>query len=240
VDRQGATRRSALFDVTPATKQKDAAGLGALAYAYREGDQSTLDCVPDQRLLKIVSEALVRPQAFFEWVCSVSKSQGATDIIHSARRYLTAATWEWDKACILAGALLATLAELPTIEHGGMPLEEFPYWVALDKHTPEGKAVLSDVAKEIKSSYRRLIWANFYCESARVNRLLFSPWWDAERTWRLRRAGLSWDEAEELWSRAAPLIRQRLEEKAAALRKLVDVVAPQSARPDLLLAGSVS
>lgn len=231
IDRELSSKRTALLSVTEAAKQKDAAGLGALAHAYQEGDQSMADCVPDRRVLRIVSEALGRPGAFFDWVLGQSRSQQTTDVIRSAHRYLPAATWQWDRACILAGALLATIGDMPTIEPADAPSEEFPYWVALDKHTPEGKVALAEVAKQVNSSYRRLIWASFYCESARVNRLLSSPWWDAERTWRLRRAGLSWDAAVELWSHARPLIHQRLEVEAAALKKFVDTVPSPYATP---------
>lgn len=224
IGRELSSKRTALLSVAKAAKQKDAAGLGALAHAYQEGDQSMADCIPDRRALRIVSEALGRPGAFFEWVLHQSRSQQTTDVIRSAQRYLPAATWHWDKACILAGALLATDGDMPAIEPADAPLEEFPYWVALDKHTPEGKVALAEVAKQVNSSYRQLIWASFYCESTRVNRLLSSPWWDAERTWRLRRAGLSWDTAEELWSRARPLMHQHLEAEAAALKKFVDAV----------------
>lgn len=199
-------------------------GLSALAYAYQEGDESMVDCVPDRRILRIVSEALQRPRGFFGWILSQNRAQRTADVIRSAQRYLSAATWQWDKACILAGALLATTGDMPTIESADTPSGEFPYWVALDKHTPEGKVALAEVAKQVNSSYRRLIWASFYCESACVNRLLPSPWWDAERMWRLQRAGLSMNAAEELWSRARPLVRQRLERGAASLKKFVETV----------------
>ncbi len=225
------SKRTAILAVTNATKQKDAAGLGALAYAYGEGDKSMLDCVSDSHLLKLVSEALRRPSDFFEWVFRQSKSQQATDLIHSAQRYLAAATWQWDKACILAGALLAASGDMPPIEPASTPLDEFPYWVALDKHTPEGKVALREVAKEINLSYRQLIWANFYCESARVNRLSPSPWWEAEKKWRLRRAGMSLDTAQEIWYRARPLVAERLEAEAAALKKCVDKGPLQYAIP---------
>ena len=46
-----------------------------------------------------------------------------------------------------------------------------------------------------------------------------SPWWDAEKTWQFRRAGLSVSGAEELWSRARDLVREQLEEGPAALKK---------------------
>lgn len=221
VTREPSSKREALLRVCRASKQKDAAGLGALAHAYQEGDQSMLDCVPDRHIVKLASEALSRPKAFFSWVLGQSRGQASTSAILAAQRYLSAATWQWDKACILAGALLSTLGDMPAINPGEVPSGEFPYWVALDKHTPEGKAVLHQVAKEMNMSYRSLIWASFYCESASVNRLLASPWWDAEKTWRLRRAGLTLEAAEELWSRARPRVTERLEAGAAALKEFV-------------------
>jgi hypothetical protein len=222
IDRELSSRRVALLNVTKAAKQKDAAGLGALAYAYHEGDTSMLDCVPDERMLRMVSEALERPKASFEWALGESRSQRARKIIHAARQYLPAATWPWDKACILAAALLASRSEIPRIESADTTAEHFPYWVALDKHTAEGKLALREVAKLLETTYRRLIWASFYYESARVNRLLSSPWFDAERFWRLRRAGLSLESAKELWSRAQPLVRQHLEAEALSLKELVE------------------
>jgi hypothetical protein len=222
IDRALSSKRNALLSVTKSAKQKDAAGLGALAYAYQEGDQSMLDCVPDRHVLKIVSEALKRPSGFFGWVLGQSTAQRTSDVIWSAQRYLPAATWQWDKACILAGALLATIGDMPRIEAAETPSGEFPYWVALDKHTPEGKTALTEIAKQTNSSYRQMIWASFYYESACANRLLPSPWWDAERLWRLRRAGLSLEAAEELWSRARPLVRERLTGRAASLKDFVE------------------
>ncbi|MCI0720794.1 MAG: hypothetical protein L0338_17770 [Acidobacteria bacterium] len=232
ISRELSSKRAALLGVTNAAKQKDAAGLGALAYAYQEGDQSMLDCVPDPSILRIVSEALQRPRAFFKWVLGQSRARRVGDVISSAERYLSAATWQWDKACILAGAVLATIGDMPTIESVGPTSGDFPYWVALDKHTPEGKVALAEVAKQVHTSYRRLIWASFYYESACVNRLLTSPWWEAEKTWRLRRAGLSPSEAGELWSRASSLVRERLLREAASLKVLVET-APSS--PDIAI-----
>jgi len=222
VDRDLTSKQNALLKVTNSAKQKDAASLGALAYAYHEGDHSMLGCVPEPHDIRIISEALNRPAAFFVWVFGESNSQWTRQVIRSAERYLAAATWQWDKACILAGAFLATKDSVSTFETSGVQTKEFPYWVALDKHTPVGKVALREVSEELNSSYRKLIWASFYFESALVNQLLPSPWWEAEKTWRLRRAGLSVEAAEELWSSARPLVRRRLEAEAMRLKHLVE------------------
>ena len=223
LDRGRSIQRDVLAEVARSPKQKDAAGLGALAYAYREGDTSTLACVPDKRTLQIVAEALGRPNEFFQWVLNESESQSSIDVIRAAQRYLPTATWAWDKTCMLAGALLAT---------AGVPLlpvtspitgsTDFPYWTALDKHTDEGKVVLRDVARTMKVSYRQLIWASFYCESTRVNELRPSLWFAAERKWRLGRAKLTDEAAQGLWAEASILVRERLEDGARALRHLVE------------------
>jgi hypothetical protein len=217
-----ASKRTALRRVTEAAKQKDAASLGALAYAYSEGDESMLNHVPDRYFLRLISEAVRRPTGFFDWITGEAKTQESIDVIRCARQYLAAATWPWDKACILAGALLSTVSHIPRIEPAEPPTEPFPYWVALDKHTPEGKGALTAIAKQIGSSYRQLIWADFYFESTCVNQLLSSPWWEAEKTWRMRRAGLSLDQAEELWCRARPLVSLSLRGKADSLKAFVE------------------
>jgi hypothetical protein len=226
IDNEPASKRRALLNVTRATKQKDAAGLGALAYAYGEGDNSMLDLIPDHNMLRKVSDALKEPSSFFEWINEQPSLERSKEIIRVARQYLSVATWPWDKATILAGALLSTI-NVPPIEILPRPSEEFPYFVALDKHTPQGKVALHEIAKNEKVSYRQLIWASFYFESARVNMLLPSPWWEAEKKWRLRRTGLSLTLAENLWARVRPLVSQHLETEAVSLKKLVEP-APHS------------
>ncbi len=219
LNRDPESRVAALAHVTRAVKQKDAAGLGALSFAYHEGDTSAVDHVPNAWAVRVVSEALERPVQFFSWATSQAPTKTSVDVIEAARRYLAAATWGWDKACILAGAFLAATGEVPTCDDGQPPDCDFPYWVALDKHTPDGKEVLRQLGIELGVSYRHLIWAGFYFESATVNSLSASPWFEAERAWRLKRAGLSLASGAELWSRVRSILPQRLHEAAQTLRK---------------------
>jgi hypothetical protein len=222
IERDISSKLSSILNVTRSEKVKDAAGLGALAHALSEGDRSTERFVPDIRLLKFVAEALKRPPAFFDWAFGQAKDEFSKTVVSTAKKYLPVATWQWDKACILAGALLAISGERPQITDYETPTVEFPFWIALDKHTPIGKIALSDIAKEIGSSYRQLIWASFYCESTSSSYLKASPWWDAEKSWRLNRAGMTLDDTEKLWSRASPLVRARVEPEAKMLKGLVD------------------
>jgi hypothetical protein len=211
------SKRRALHQVARATKYKDAAGLGALAYAYSEGDESTLEVACDRSALKIVAHAIQRPVDFFRWVSRECSSESGRDVVKTAELYLAAATWPWDKACIIAGALLAATKGVPAVLPGKCFDEKFPYWVALDKHTEIGKSVIRDVAKVLGVTYRQLMWTSFYCESTRVNSLDPSPWFESEASWRLNRAGLTIASANELWCKGQSLVTQRLETEAAAL-----------------------
>jgi len=218
--------RNPLLRISAAAKQKDGAALGALGYAFHEGDDSMLDCVPDPATLKIIAQGLDRPVPFFEWIWEQNKRDTDNRIVLAAQKYLSAATWPWDKACIMAGALLSANQDIPEIEYVQEPKQDFPFWIALDKHTPEGKAMLNMAASHLNWSYRQLIWASFYCESAKVNGLVQSSWWEAEKIWRLRRVGLTIDSAEELWSRARGMIRDGLAEESISLQMTLEDVSP--------------
>lgn len=212
----------ALREVSQSIKHKDAAGLGALGFAFSEGDRTTLHAVPDDWHVRMVAEALARPAAFFDWATKRAHEPKAVSIIEAAKRYLSAATWGWDKACIVAGALLAATLPIPECSPIKPPSHGFPYWVALDKHTPAGKEVLQQAATRLGIAYRQLIWAGFYFESAAVNSLAASPWFEAERRWRLARAGLTVEQGAELWERARPSVAELLEKRAAALSASVE------------------
>lgn len=213
-----------LLLVTHALKQKDAAGLGALAYAYHEGDKSMISWLADERPLQHIAEALDNPDSFFARIQSKCATDKQLAIVLAARRYLAAATWGWDKACILAGAFLASSSELPSTTatrpepHGR---GEFPFWVALDKHTPQGKEALRVVSSSLGLPYRQVIWSSFYLESAFTDALTESPWWKAEMEWRLGKTGLTVESAKELWKRAQQPLRKELAAKAEQLRELI-------------------
>ena len=224
LERGAESKIAALLRVTKAVKQKDAIGLGAMAYAYHEGDQSVLEGLESTTAVRIVSEALSRPPAFFEWALSQKMDAERERVVKAAKAYLAAATWGWDKTCILAGAYFAATHELPKVRNAS-PLVEgiFPYWVALDKHTPQGKAALHKVARGFGISYRKLIWAGFYFEGAKVNALEISPWWEAERTWRLQKAGMTVDSAAALWDQIRPALEHEIGPEAAKLKQIAEV-----------------
>jgi hypothetical protein len=219
LDRGEQSKIDALISAAVAIKNKDAAGLGALAFAYHEGDASMESQIEQMRHIRLVSEALDRPKDFFGWALEQCTDESQRRVVLAAQKYFAAATWGWDKTCILAGALLAIVQGVPRLARAiDPPQTEFPFWVALDKHTPRGKEALRNVADRLGQTYRRLIWASFYVESTVTNSMSDSPWWEREKRWRLQKAGLTIESAIELWEDAWPLIRDELAPDAAELR----------------------
>ncbi len=227
---------SALIDTSSNRKSKDAAGLGTLAYSLSEGDESVLSGRSTDVHVKRIATGISDPKAFWtdlshdatgEVFCFVENS-------HSAYRK---AGWPWDRAFIQAAAYLAVLADaLPEPIQVDEPAvdRDFPFHVALDKHTPQGKFALRTLSKDIGVSYRQLNWVSFYCESALVNDRSPSPWWKMEVTWRLGKVGLSPHQASQLWEIARPKFQQLLEQEAADLEQHIgDTECPEYSHADI-------
>ena len=213
---------SSLAQIASMSKQKDAAGLGALAFAHHEGDRSMLDLVPDAATLRFVSGGLGRPERFLESALTARNSEKRYKIVGAAHQYLRSATWGSDRATILAAGFLASRAEVTECVPAITFTSEFPYWVTFDRHTERGKGVLRDLGLEFRVSYRQLLWTEFYFESAKVNSLFESPWWHAEKKWRLRREGLSLEVAAALWEKMQPILIDRLDSDANELRSRIE------------------
>lgn len=213
-------RIACLCRVARATKAKDAAGLGSLAYAYAE-DDSSIQAEPgiDQQALRFIANAIENPEQFWAWAEPQCTEEIQTQIVNTARQAHRKGGWPWDRAFMLAAAYLAVTEPIPEIDiFPDDPPDEFPFWIALDKHTPHGKGAIRQVAQEFKVSANQLMWASFYCESARTNQCIDSPWWHAERRWRLGKAGLTVDRALSLWGKVRPSIEAILAEESKRLR----------------------
>ncbi len=217
-------QRQAIVDklsaVARCRKLKDAAGLGTLAFALSTGDKSVLTGRSEDVHIQGLCEAILQPQAY--WMGVARRSGGSMlRFVENANAAYRKAGWPWDRAFIQASVYLAVLKDgiPPTSDAvdrlgGG----DFPFYVALDKHTGEGKVALRMVSQEIGVSYRLLNWVSFYCESGRVNDRHPSPWWKREVDWRLAKVGLTPHEAEAIWNGARSRFMELLNDEARVLR----------------------
>ena len=146
----------------------------------------------------------------------------------AAKKAFRGGGWPWDRAFMLASAYLAVTGGVPTLSCAPSPAEQWPIWVALDKHTPEGKQAIADAAKAAGIPVQHALWSSFYFESALNNAADPSVWWAREIKWRLARLGLRYSEAQQLWSHLRPLVAEKLRTPAMELQAhLASGAAPE-------------
>ncbi len=211
-----------LIRVTQSVKAKDAAGLGVLAYALSEGDSSMLSNIPEDQHIQNVYEAIKKQEDFWNWAIQQCSSDDEKQFIAFSLKAYRRGGWPWDRALIQAAAYLAVTKGIPqTLISKQLPLE-VPFWVGLDKHTPQGKKAFINAAKNLGISARLLSWISFYLESARVNDITNSYWWSKEYQWRLGQLGLNYDKARIIWDKAQPVIIKILAEETKSLQVHLD------------------
>ena len=209
---------AALVKVARSVKAKDATGLGFLAYALSEGDQSVLAGSSEDRHIKIVSNAVRRPDEFWNWVVqSVPGSRGKT-LVENARRFRHSGLPR-DRAVIQAAAYLAASGDIPASQLASKNKGAFPYWVALDMHTPQGRRVLKDVARDLHIPLKQLEWTLFYFEGAQTNDSVISIWWDRSCSWYFDKIGLPLEEAHLIWEPARVQVVDALTEDSQQLHR---------------------
>jgi hypothetical protein len=192
---------AALIKVTRSTKFRDAAGLGYLASALNKGDTAVLNGTSDDKHVKIIADAIKRPDDFWKWIVARKKSDEQAALVDNAMHFKREGLPR-DKAVILAAAYLAIIEKIPSRSQQSPPDQAFPYWVAFDKHTLEGKLALRDVARDLHIPPSQLEWTCFYFEGAKTNGEIPSKWWDRNCRRHFQKVGLPIEEAHLLWEPA--------------------------------------
>ncbi len=216
-----------LSKLANSVKFKDAAGLGSLAYALSEGDRSVLTGCEGDDTIRRICEAITGANTYWEWAISKCSNTHEARLVEHAEKAYRKGGWPWDKAFIQATAYLAIMDGLPRLYTVPNSEVKFPFWVALDKHTPQGKAALHKIAKETRFPWRQLNWVSFYCESGCVTKKHEpSRWWDKEVKWRLGKVGLSFEAAEAIWAKVQSIFIEILEEESTRLEQHIGDSVP--------------
>jgi len=219
-----------LSQIARSIKFKDAAGLGSLAYALSEGDNSVLSGFIEDRDIRIVANAINRSKEYWEWAHTQCSEDRQCVLVERAHKSFRKGGWPWDRAFMQAAAYLAVTCGLPPVrcaENFDTDVESFPFWVALDKHTPQGKKALREAVKITGVPWRQVNWASFYFESASANEVAPSRWWSREVEWRLGKTGLSYEEARSVWRKVRPVVIDLLRDESEQLREHLNVPTPQ-------------
>jgi hypothetical protein len=208
---------AALIRVTRAAKARDATGLAYLAYALSQGDTSVLDDTAGDKAIKIMANAIRRPDDFWQWVTWQKTAAAEKYLIDNAVRFKKAGL-SHDHAVIQAAAYLAVTGQIPRFEAGQPSDPKFPYWVVFDNHTPEGRRALRDIARDLHISLPQLEWSYFYFEGALANGEISSKWWERHCRWHFNKIELPANEAHLLWDPARVQLQETLKAEGRQLK----------------------
>jgi hypothetical protein len=208
--------------ITGAIKNKDAAGLGSLAYVLSQGDPSVLSGVSEDKAIKIIAEAIKRPNDFWTWAKKQELNETQRLLVEKADKGFRKAGWPWDRAFTQAAAYLAISTPIPRTQFIQLnSVNEFPLWVGIDKHTREGKIAIREAAKRVGFNANKALWLAFYFESAKCNAIEDSYWWHKEVTWRMKKLELSVNEANTTWEKIKPIVVELLREETDKLQEKI-------------------
>lgn len=213
------------LNLAKTSKNKNASGLGSLAYALSQGDESVYQKDGKNKCIKIVSEAIKRPNDFWIWAYRQNLSTNQRILIENAEKGFKKAGWPWDKAFALAAAYLAITDDIPEIGYTKIISNQaFPLWVSIDKHTKEGKLAIQEAAKQNGVNTNKALWLSFYFEGAKCNQIENSPWWTREIKWKMKKLQLDFDQGKEIWEKISPVIREILSDHVKKLENKLNSI----------------
>jgi hypothetical protein len=205
--------------ITEAVKNKEAAGLGSLAYALSQGDTSVLQGDKEDKAIKIIAEAIRRPNDFWAWTKKQELNETQKLLAGKADKGFRKAGWPWDRAFAQAAAYLAITTPIPETQFiQPNASNAFPFWIGIDKHTREGKVAIREAAKRIGFNANKALWLAFYFESAKCNAIENSFWWNKEIRWRMNKLEISIAQATITWERIKPIVVELLKEETEKLQ----------------------
>lgn len=225
-----------IIQLSQAVKNRNAAGLGSLAYALSQGDESVFEGTNRDRDIRIIAEAIKRHRDFWDWTRKQSLTETQSLLVQKADQGFRKSGWPWDRAFAQAAAYLAITGDVPNTRFLTQTSDpEFPLWVAIDKHTQQGKAAIRAAAQSLNCNANKALWLAFYFESAQCNKIEHSPWWEREKKWRIQKLGLTVEEGQDAWASMKPIVIQLLREETNKLRdKIGNVELPPIAEISFL------
>jgi hypothetical protein len=203
------------------TKQKDATGLGVLAYELSNGDNSVLQGDNTDSPLKLLSNAIKDPFHFWDSIRGQTSDNVSLMHIEHAQNAYQLEGVPLDRVFMQAAALLSVMGDVPAVSSKNdleCPESDFPFWIVIDKHTDEGKAKIQSLSGMTGIDARLIAQLLFYFEGSIENELSYSYWWDREVSWRLKQLGVSITDAETTWKKVKPSFLDLLDENEKQLR----------------------
>jgi hypothetical protein len=212
--------------LTTAIKNKDAAGLGSVALAYKNKSYY----VPSDPETMEVAELLERPNYFFENTRNYKLDYPQHVFMEKAKEAYRKSSHEGDKATALAAAYLVAKHPMPEVSYVAQPTQptqpEFPIWIAFDKHTTLGGDAIVEAARSIGVDASEALCIAFYIEGSKCSNLAPSPWWELYLKCRYFAHNISPEEAQNKWDRLVPVLKDMLKDRVEDIKDILSRYSP--------------
>ncbi len=184
-------------------KNKNADGLADLALKlYKGKDVSNVGSEKDQKAIKSVSNAIDNQDKYWNWIGEQPKYKKFKQRIDAAKKDIKRATYDNDKVMMSAAAYLSIRYPIPKTKFAEPDNDpEFPYWIAIDKHTAIGREIYTEVCEKINLNVKDGMKLGFYLEGAKVNQITDSSFWDYIKEWQLKQMNYTLEDAQKTWDK---------------------------------------
>ena len=207
-----------------AVKNKNAAGLASLAFKHTENAKGLL--VNDEETnnsIRSVALGIELQDKFWELIKLESGYNDNRRSVEIAQQHIKRASFPEEKATFLAAAYLAVnfpVSGIQMIEPNNDP--NFPYWIAIDKHTGRGREIYIEACREINLDSFAGMQFGFYMEGSRCNQMQLSPFWEQMKTWQFKILGFTLEQATEKWEKIKPIIIEKTKSTVDSMIQRID------------------
>lgn len=187
-------------------KNKDCDGLAYLANRLNDLEETVLRGDRTQReAIQSIATAMKDDSIFWKWLEKKSLYAQHQQRIEAAKA-ATKRSWK-DRTIMFAAAYLSVTYPIPpVVEIKPNNNSNFQYWTAIDKHTAEGKEIISNACNQINLYPKRGQFLTFYFAGALCNRVQPMPFFKLMKEYKIERMGLTCAEAKTKWLELRPLI----------------------------------
>jgi len=189
-------------------KNKNADGLADLARKLNEYEYSALvGNEQEQKAIQSVANSMKYPEKYWKWIRTQPLYREHKFRIEQAKRDVNKKTISDDSSMMYAAAYLATKYPIPETQSMDPDNDSnFPYWIAVDKHTSVGREIYIEACRSIDLPAVRGMHLGFYLEGGVCNQVANSPFWDHMVNWYLNHIHFTMDEAREKWEELKPIL----------------------------------
>jgi len=207
-------------------KNKNCDGLAYLAKRLNQYNRSALTGTEKEKeAIRKVAEAANNPVSFWKWVRKQPDYEKNKQRIDAAEKAMPKPHMKKDKVIMLAAAYLSVTYPIPDTEDIEPNNDsDFPYWIAIDKHTSIGAERIIEASESMDLEPSCGMHLGFFLEGAICNQIKDSQFFELAKKWQMNHMGYTLEKAEEKWGHLKLLLIANTKIEVRELQERLDSV----------------